>query len=163
MGRVKFVMGFLWAAPVTLLSFLFYVMPFWCMGWYMFAGWRELAWCWYLNPKAPSWIQKKWKHWAGQTVGSLIIMKQFPDNSQYMNVILKHELTHVRQLMILGVFQPLLYFANWLTGTILKKTIGHVDGYFDNLMEINARRSAGQIVDVVTLTEKIKTTRQKNH
>lgn len=159
MERIKFVLGFLWAVPVTLLAFLLYVFPFWCMGWYVFARWHDLAWVWHLSPKAPQWLQVKWKHSAGQAVGNLVIMKSVPDSSAYSQVILKHELTHVRQVMILGLFQPMIYALNYVAGTILKKTVGHVDGYYDNLMELHARRCAGQIVDVVTLTDKLITSK----
>ena len=155
MEKVKFLLGFLWCLPITLLAFLFYVGPFWAMGWYKLVGWRQLAWIFHLQDKAPGWLKKKWLHWAGQTTGNLIVMKQLPEESQYAKIILTHELTHTKQCMILGVFQPLCYGLQWICGTILKKTTGDVDGYYDNLFEIHARRSAGQIIDIVGLTKKL--------
>lgn len=80
-------------------------------------------------------------------------MKPLPEESKYSQIILKHELTHTRQCMILGVFQPIIYALNYIAGAILSKTIGHVDGYYDNIFEVNARREAGQIIDIVGLTE----------
>ena len=155
MNTVKFTLGILWALPVTLISFLFYVGPFWLFRWYRLVGWRQLAFVFHLSDSAPQWLKDRWLHWAGATVGNVIVMKPFPEESKYSQIILTHEMTHVRQIMILGVFQPLVYVLNYIAGTILKKTVGHVDGYYDGIFEVHARRCAGQIIDIVGLSEKL--------
>ncbi len=157
MTRAKFLLGFLWASPITLLAFLLYVGPCWLLGWYRLQGWNQIAWVWETNEKsAPKWLKKRWSRWAGATVGNMIVMKPFASDSSHYRIILAHELVHVRQIMVLGILQPLCYAMNWFCGTILKKTMGHVDGYYDNQMEIQARRMAGQIVDIIGLASKLR-------
>ena len=60
-------------------------------------------------------------------------------------IVLRREQEHVHQCMVLGVFQPILYGLNYLT---IKIACRHSDPYYSNSFEIDARRAAGQVVDV---------------
>ncbi len=151
----KFVLGVICASPITILAFLFYVLPFGIMKWYKYVGWRELAFVWRLNENCPVWLNSKWKHWSGAAIGNIIIIKSLPEENLSAKITFQHELIHVKQCMILGLLQPLTYSLCWLCGTILKKSIGHTDGYFDSIFEIHARRCVGQVIDVIGITEKI--------
>jgi hypothetical protein len=55
--------------------------------------------------------------------------------------------------MRLGIFQPIMYGLNMLA---IKVGCPGSDPYYDNCFEIDARRSAGQVIDVVGVTQKLK-------
>ena len=140
----KRVLGIIWAAPVTLVG-LTYVTLFTLLGWYQRLGQRDDALVWLLNAdKAPAWLNKKWTRWGGHTLGQVVVMKYNPDTDRG-RVTLRHEQEHVHQCMVLGIFQPILYGLAYL-GLM---TCRHAHPYYDNPFEIDARRAAGQVVDVV--------------
>jgi hypothetical protein len=136
---------------------LFYVLPFVALGWYKFAGAEDRALVYVLTENAPEFLKKAWSKWGGHAAGNVIVLKKPTDPSSRGSVaLLTHEMTHVRQCMILGPFSPVAYAACWLVGKVLEKTIGRFDAYYDHPMEMHARRCAGQIVDVVGYVEKVK-------
>jgi hypothetical protein len=161
MKRVKFLLGVAWASPVTLVILLFYVLPFVALGWYKYLGFMDLAGVFVLSDTAPQFIKSRWKRWGGFGMGNVVVLRQIPDlTTRASQALLTHEMTHVRQTMILGVFMPLMYGLCMLFGKVLQKTIGRYDAYYDNIFELHARRCAGQVVDVVGTVEKIQA--QKN-
>lgn len=140
----KRVLGFLWAAPVTVAG-LAYVALFQALGWYSSLGRHGDAWAWRLNPdSAPAWLNKAWVRWGGHCIGNVVVLKYGPDTDRG-RVTLRHEQEHVRQCMALGIFQPILYGLAYL-GLLACK---HAHPYYDNPFEIDARRASGQVVDVV--------------
>lgn len=140
----KRVLGFIWAAPVTVVG-LAYVTLFTAIGWYSRLGKHGDALTWQLNDKkAPDWLKKKWQRWGGQTIGNVVVLKYSPDTDRG-RVTLRHEQEHVHQCMTLGVFQPVLYGLAYL-GLLCCR---HAHPYYDNPFEVDARRAAGQVVDVV--------------
>lgn len=144
-GKVDLIVGMLWASPITAVCFIFYVLPFWVLGWYRYVGFYETAWVWKLQETAPSFVHKLWSGWAGHALGNLVVMIEEPDISRYTGVILTHELQHVDQCMRLGIFQPIMYGLNNL---IIRFGCKNSHPYYDNPFEIDARRGAGQIIDV---------------
>ena len=135
----------IWAAPITIVCFVFYVLPFWLLGWYEYIGWYENCWAWKLRSSAPEVIQRLWKNWAGHCVGNMIVMVERPEACKRFQVVLVHEQQHVIQCMKLGVFQPILYCANRLA---IAWACKNLDPYKANIFEIDARVAAGQsIVD----------------
>lgn len=156
MNKIKQYLGVLWASPITLVCALFYVLPFVALGWYKSLGVIGDALVFVTNfDKMPNFLQKAWSKWAGHTLGNLVVMKNLDiTNKQHMTT-LTHEMVHVRQCMLLGVFQPILYGACILAGKVLQKCIGDYDAYYDNPFEIHARRVAGQVVDVVGYVKKL--------
>lgn len=144
MSKITRMLGFAWALPLTVAGAL-YATLFTLAGWYSRIGQRGDAWVWQLRPeKAPPWLNKRWAHWGGHCVGNVVVMKYDPDSDRG-KVTLRHEQEHVRQCMVLGIFQPILYYTAYL-GLM---TCRHAHPYFDNPFEIDARRAAGQVVDVV--------------
>ena len=60
-------------------------------------------------------------------------------------VMLRHEQEHVHQQQVLGVFYPLFYWTMSL-GLLFCRSAHHI---YDNSLEVDARRTAGQVIDVV--------------
>ena len=144
MSKLTRVAGFVWAAPLTLLGLL-YVQAFVVLGWYKRVGSCGNAWVWQLVPEqSPSWLGKVWLRWGGHTIGNVVVVK-LDVESPRGKVILRHEQEHVRQCMVLGIFQPVLYSFAYL---IIKLSCPRSNPYYGNPLEIEARRAAGQVVDV---------------
>ena len=139
MNKLKLVLGMIWASPITLLS-CFYVLPFWLFKWYKYEGFFKNAWLWTVSSKAPKFVLKRWKKYAGMTTGNFIVMKKHPKSSKSKKKTLKHEQEHVNQIMMLGIFQPILYTLCLL----LNYVIPHASPYRDNPFEVAARRAAKQ-------------------
>jgi len=140
MNKALLVLGILWSLPITLICFLFYVMPCWIARWYSFDSWRDCCLVWVLNKNAPEWLVNRWAGWGGHALGNIVVMSLPPDTNSTFKKILRHEQEHVFQCMTLGVFQPLLYLVLLFVGLVTRNT----DAYKDNLFEISARRVAGQ-------------------
>ena len=161
MDKMKLYLGMLWTSPITLLCFFFYILPFKTMGWYDSLGFREKAWVYTVNAeKAPSFLMKYWAKWAGHAMGNLVVLKKYEAGNKSHETTLVHEMVHVRQCMLLGVFQPILYGLLMVAGKILQKYIGDYDAYYDNAFEVHARRVAGQVVDVVGYVKKLQATKK---
>ena len=144
----KRVLGFAWSSPVTAIGLL-YVLPLWALGWYTYLSTTGDALVWMLSDSSPGWFKKLWSPWVGQTIGNVIVIRFKPDTDRG-RVALKHELHHVKQFMKLGVFLPVLYALAY-AGLC---TCSHAHPYYDNPFEIDARRAAGQVIDVVGALKK---------
>ena len=155
---MRLYLGIAFAAPVTLLTGLFYILPFWALGWYSYIGQRTAppnksplgtGWVCLLNAeKAPSFVNKHWRGWAGHCVGSTVVLK-YALESTSATTVLNHELHHVDQMHRLGLFQPILYVLASLVAWASKEK----SSYQSNAFEIAARRAAGQIVDTDTFVQ----------
>lgn len=144
MFKAARVAGYIWAAPLTLLAFI-YVTLFTLLGWYERVGTYGDALVWRpVLEKSPPWLVKFWKGWGGHACGQIVVVKHDVGSDRF-KITLRHEQEHVRQCMVLGVFQPVIYSIAWLG----LKTCRHAHPYYDNPFEIDARRSAGQVIDVV--------------
>lgn len=156
MGKVKTVLGVIWSSPITILCGIFYVLPFLALGWYKSEGIiKEAFVCTVNEEKSPKFVQNYWKRWAGHAMGNLIVMRKIDSNDPIWSAVFVHELCHVRQVMILGIFQPILYAMCLIAGKILQKCGEDIDGYYDNIFEVHARRTAGQVIDVVGYVKKL--------
>lgn len=161
MKVLRLALGVLLASPITLATLLFYILPFWAVGWYSFDAWHGCD--AYANPKsplgfapvwvvrldrAPAFLLRWWGGWSGHCVGTAVVVKRAPDSSSKATAVLIHELHHVHQFHVLGLLQPILYvlssFAAWSIGE---------DSYASNVFEMNSRRVAGQIVDAQSFTQ----------
>lgn len=145
-------LGCVWAAPVTVFG-LIYASLFCSFGWYKYMGRFDNALVWRVEEtKSPAWLLKAWLRWGGHTIGNVVVLRNdlLTDRSK---VTLRHEQEHVRQCMILGVFQPIIYALAWIG---IKLACRNSDPYFSNPFEIDARRAAGQLVDVEGATAQLK-------
>ena len=138
----KKILGYLWASPVTLVGLL-YTTAFWALGWHTWVGCHGDGLIWKVNrEKSPRWLNKLWNRWAGHAIGNVVVL-----NQPYIhdNTTLIHELKHVDQVMRLGVFQPIMYGLNLLA---IRIGCPGSDPYYSNPFEIDARRAAGQTIDI---------------
>jgi hypothetical protein len=139
-------LGYAWALPITLVALVAYVLPFWALGWYTRLGKRSDALVWLVDAgRVPKWLLRLWLQWGGHAMGQVVVLKTHPDRSPHAATMLVHELEHVRQCMRLGIFQPVLYALCSLALLVTRR--GHP--YWDNCFEIDARRAAGQPIDIV--------------
>lgn len=162
MSKVARYAGYVWAAPLTLLG-LIYTLAFQQLGWYKCLGKHGDAWIWQLVPdKSPTWLDKMWLRWGGHAIGNVVVVK-VDITSDRGKITLRHEQEHVRQCMTLGIFQPILYGLAYIALKFCK----NAHPYYDNPFEIDARRAAGQVVDVIgalkraVIEGKIKATAKK--
>lgn len=148
MHSLRLRLGVLFAAPVSIVTGLFYILPFWLLGWHKYIGVKTsttgksplgTGWVWVLEEeKAPKWLLARWVGWGGHCVGSWVVLRKDPET----NVTLNHELHHVHQMHTLGFLQPILYALSSLTAVAAGE-----EGYTANHFEVAARRAAGQVAD----------------
>lgn len=144
MSKAARVAGHIWAAPLTLLG-LTYVTLFTLLGWYRRIGVHGDAIVWQpVAERTPGWLDKAWMKWGGHCIGQVVVVKYDLDTDRG-RTLLRHEQEHVHQCMVLGVFQPVLYGLAYL-GLLFCR---HSHPYYDNPFEIDARRAAGQVIDVI--------------
>jgi len=155
MSRARLYLGIVFAAPVTVLTGLFYLLPFWALGWYSYHGVETapadksplgIGLVFTLNAdKAPDFVNKYWRNWAGHCVGSTVVLKRAAQNGL---ITLNHELHHVHQMHTLGFLQPILYAASSFISYCAGEKL-----YNDNAFEVAARRAAGQVADPASFTQ----------
>lgn len=85
----------------------------------------------------------------GITLGNIVFMPAIRISNKKL---VAHEIAHVRQSEMLGVF----YFPFYVVCYAIIALIKQGDPKFDNPLEIMARRSAGQIIDILGVVQKIK-------
>lgn len=142
LASMKRMLGWLWALPITLLG-LAYVFVFSLFGWYSVVGLVDDSLVWQVNEnKCPEQLRKLWSGWLGHTVGNVVVLRESIETNPTTFV---HEAQHVRQCMRMGIFQPIAYglcllFVYWGCPSS--------NVYYDNPFEIDARRGAGQVVDI---------------
>lgn len=148
-NKIKKCAGYAWASPVTLVG-LAYVGLFSSLGWYKWVGVNGDALVWKTSlPDCPAYVQSFWLSWAGHAIGNVVVMNEkYVDNQK----ILKHEQKHVDQVMRLGIFQPLIYSLSYIG---IKFGCPGSHPYYDNPFELDARRAAGQLIDVTGAQKKI--------
>ena len=139
--KVKKILGYAWASPVTLVG-LVYALPFAVAGWYKWHGRIDDGLVWRVGPSAPAWLKKLWMKWSGHAIGNVVVLNVDPEKKEQ---VVQHELVHVRQVMRLGIFQPIVYGINLVA---IKLGCETSDPYFSNPFEVDARRAVGQTVDV---------------
>ena len=156
MSNMLKIIGYTWAFPVTFIG-LTYASFFKVMGWYKWHGIEGDAMVWLVDhSKSPNWLKNLWKGWGGHAIGNVIILSESP---QLKPMILKHEQKHVDQVMKLGIFQPFIYAISSI-GIYLG--CSGSDHYYSNPFEVDARRHAGQIIDVEGYVKKINEIKEKN-
>ena len=146
--KIKKYMGYVWASPLTLLG-VTYAGLFAAFGWYKWArvDGDALVWKASLND-CPLVLRSYWGSWAGHAIGNVVVM-----NDKYLDKpkFLLHEQKHVDQMMRLGIFLPLIYGLCYVG---IRWGCPGSHPYYDNPFEIDARRHAGQIIDIIGAAKK---------
>lgn len=155
------VLGFLWLLPATVLVWLFYVLPLWVIGEIKYEGKADTFIWIFQNPIGKSYYDKLWAKWAGWSGPCVYIYKPYlqkdypwisqEDLDKYTETTRVHEVRHCVQQFVFGVFHYPLYalesariwFLNLFRPYEKKKHI-----YLFNRFEIDARKAAGQTVNV---------------
>lgn len=83
------------------------------------------------------------------SIGNLVFISQ---SKLLKQKFLAHEIAHVQQSEVLGVF----YFPFYTICYLIIYVIGQGDPKFDHPLEIMARRKAGQIIDILGAIQKLK-------
>ena len=149
MSGFKRLLGFLWASPVTVAGVV-YAGLFNLLGWHKWLGVRGDALVWLVDfDKSPLWLRRAWRGWGGHTIGNVVVLSNPPENNP---TTLIHEQKHVDQFLRLGIFQPIIYVINLIA---IKLGCPGSDPYYSNPFEIDARRHAGQLIDVEGSVKKI--------
>lgn len=141
-SNLKKILGYIWASPVTLLGLL-YTSLFQILGWYTWAGVQSDALVWEVNhDNSPLWLRTYWQRWGGHAIGNVVVLKHSMTESRET---LTHELRHVYQVMRMGVFQPIVYGINLVA---IRWGCPGTHPYYYNPFEVDARRHAGQKIEV---------------
>lgn len=147
--KIKKYAGYAWASPLTLLG-VTYAGLFTAFGWYKWERVAGDALVWRASLSVcPAIIRNYWSGWAGHAVGNVVVIS---DKHLDKPKVLVHEQAHVDQMMRLGIFQPIIYGLCYV-GVRLGCPGSHP--YYDNPFEVDARRAAGQVVDVIGFAKKI--------
>lgn len=153
-------LGIAWASPATLVCLL--VATLLCFtGWVEWFGRVGDALVWRKTTGAPRWTTWFWFGHHAWVMGNCVVFSVWHGDEtgvrgQAWHHTIRHQQEHVSQWMRLGPFTPILWFASWLTLAFSR----HAHPHFDHPMEIDARRAAGQTVDVIgtlkSLAKKVK-------
>lgn len=151
LSRIKFyvvrTLQILWLSLATVLVWLFYILPLYVIfrdlvweGWFEY-GIAEFT----LAEKGlEKWHVRLWRDWQGWA-GPMVLIRRSSMEPDAVNRTRKHELRHCWQQFILGIFHYLAYAIESLYIWFWCK---HLHAYLDNYFERDARRAAGQLVDV---------------
>ena len=138
-------LGFLWALPLFIVFWLFYVFPLWALGHIRYDG-REDPLVWRFRVvNRTSWYRRLWGGWKGHAGPSFIVMTPDFDAKRSLRTRL-HELEHVRQIFRWGIFFYPVYVAIAVWIFWIDSPDKHP--YFDHPFEMEARKAAGQPVQV---------------
>ena len=109
-------------------------------------GWAD-----FLIPKfvvrektAAAWFLSLWGGWWGHALPTFIVTRHDTDDDLRQQRTLVHECRHIWQLFVFWIFQPIIYACHTIYLYIFTKR----HAYYDNCFERDARRHAGQIVDI---------------
>lgn len=141
MKKLLSILGTIWLLPITILAWMFYILPLWALGCIRFDGYAAFLIPKFVLVNKYAWYTKMWRDWAGVSLPNAIITKEDLDNETTM----KHELRHCFQQWLFGPFHWLVYILSsvWLWVTNDEK-----HAYLDNVFERDARKAAGQLVDI---------------
>ena len=141
-----------WLIPL-ILSWL-YVLFAWIPGWIHFYGYvGGLTWAFDLQDEhVDNWYTRAWAGWAGFGAMSVILLRDRPSQNERYGTTIAHEKRHSMQIWTLGLLQPILYITCSICLFITAKMgiTPHIHPYLDNPFERDARRAAGQKVDIPT-------------
>ena len=149
METVARILGVFWALPVTLVGVLLALLPV-AMGWYEREGVHDSSFVFSQSTHVPKWLHRIFTSSGSFTIGNTIVLEH-PIASIRGRVALKHELVHAQQWRVFGVFFPLVKLLFWAMMLPLK----NVHGHYDSPLEVDARRAAGQPIDVVGALDRI--------
>jgi hypothetical protein len=152
MKKIKLLICLTWAFPLTFFG-LIYALVFQMLKWYKFCGIFDNAIVWRVDEgNIPFRFRGIWRNWSSHCIGNVIIIKKNP-LSRSAASSMKHAQEHVRQCMVLGIFQPILFL---LFSLVIRMSLKKSHHYFSNPFEIEARRVSGETIDIESAIQKLK-------
>lgn len=138
------ILGILWSIVLCLLSWIFVVLLL------VAKQVEKVEWGRYcsliIDLKNDAWFASKLvagKGWGGFAFGNVSFVMD-TDTERWKRTV-KHELRHILQEYVFGHFQPILYF---LSSVFIWVFLRKRHSYYDNPFERDARKYAGQLVDI---------------
>lgn len=137
-------LGFLWLLPMTIVVWLFYVLPvWWVLGGVRYVG-KAAPLVWEFEViVADTWYHRVWDGWSGWSGPCVIFLHEsIRKRPQSGARIRLHELRHCWQWAVMGPIFPVVYFAILAAVWVpyqLRLTRRHP--YFDHPLEVDARRA----------------------
>jgi hypothetical protein len=126
--------------PNTIISAV-YLVQFYLLGWVRYE--KTTGWAIVLKAvEGKRLAMVSMRGWTGWASGVFIVMRYDCIDS---HTTLVHEERHVKQQMVFGIFQPITYF---LISVFIWLFLRTKHSYYDNPYERDARRAAGQRVDI---------------
>jgi hypothetical protein len=149
--RILRILQFIWLLPATILVWVFYILPLIALREIKFRRMSEFLVFEFENPITTSWYDIRWNKWAGWSGPCVYIYKshQGPGGHNFDAITRIHELRHCHQQFKWGIFfYPAYFFSSlWIIiSNLWRKEKRHA--YLDNWFERDARRAAGQLVDI---------------
>jgi len=143
---LKFLPGFLWALPVSLLTWIFFCIPYYLKGAFEKVTMRkDLSIIWDVANDS-KFYKKSMTGWYGFVLGCNIVVVDVPSkDDDWWADHLDHETTHVYQNYIFGILFYVVYLIHM---AYLLAFCKDKHSYHDNFLERWARKSAGQLVDI---------------
>ena len=131
--------GFVWALPLAILVWLFYIFPFWAFG-LLHYNRRHACAVEFVADMGVQWWAKAWKGWRGHAVPCAIVLARVPsDLDATWRRTRRHELRHVDQMFLFGLLFPFLYVGAMVWIACFKRDL---HPYRDNPFERDARAYA---------------------
>ena len=145
--KVLDIIKFIWLLPATIVAWLVYILPLILTKQVKYIGkYSPIIWKFRLT-REETWYSEKWRDWYGWSGPCVILYRDELSihDDKWVGLTLKHEGRHCEQQTWLGAFFYLAYGLNCLYIYLAKKD-KHV--YHDNWFEKDARRAAGQKVEI---------------
>jgi hypothetical protein len=143
--KLLFVLGFLWVLPVSILVWVFWMIPKYFQGTFAkVTVLPNLLIVWDVKNDS-DFFKKSMKGWYGFVAGCNIVVVDYDNNLESFKQHMAHETTHGIQNYIFGVLFYPLYLLCTLCILVFMKNL---HAYHDNPFERWARRSAGQRVNI---------------
>lgn len=145
MKMILRVIQFFWVLPLTVIVWLLYILPLWLLARdYRFVRVLEpgIIMLELVNIDVSAWHTRLWRDWGGVGLPCAVLLR-----ARYATdpKLIRHELEHCYQLFRWGIFQPIIYV---FTSLFIYFFVPSKHPYYDNPFERQARRVAGQVVDI---------------
>lgn len=141
--KIGIIIGTIWGLPITILLWLFYLLPIWTLGWVKYDGMADFGILRFIvNPDKYNWYTRLWSKWGGCALGNFMIL-----NFNAGISVEWHELRHNYQWLILGPLFPVVYGLFYLYELV--KWRSFYTAYVKNILEKDARNYATKRNDFI--------------
>lgn len=136
---LRALLGF-WSFLTFFIALLFVFLPLKIAGQVSSRGWKDGAWDVVVNPGTL--LYRKTSQWRGMSIGWFVLYRG--EEAYSSQEVRTHERQHLRQQLILGIFQWIAYL---LISVVIWLGCKNLHAYSANPFELDARRAAKQNTD----------------